>query len=76
MNESERNATPSTPDKVGELVPFNDWLKVMKKSRTTGWNYRKRGAISTVEVFGRLYVSRAEIALFESRAAAGEFATT
>ncbi len=48
----------------------------MKKSRTTGWNYRKRGAISTVEVFGRLYVSRAEIALFESRAAAGEFATT
>ncbi len=60
--------------KAGELVPFEDWLASIGKSRSTGWNYRKRKAIEVLNVFGSLYITREEIARFEARAKAGEFA--
>jgi hypothetical protein len=68
------NGSGETKPRVGDLVPFDDWLKSIRKSRVTGWNYRRRGMISVVNVLGRLYVTRSEIARFESRATSGEFA--
>ena len=58
----------------GELVPFGRWLASMGKTRATGWNYRKKGVVKCVNVFGSVYITRREIQRFEARAAAGEFA--
>ncbi len=56
------------------LHDFNQWLSSLNKTRGTGWRWRKRGLIQTVDIFGRVYVSGDEIAKFEARATAGEFA--
>ncbi len=57
----------------GTLVSFDGWLESLDKTRTTGWRWRKEGLIKTVNIFGKLYISRDEIARFERRALAGEF---
>ena len=57
-----------------ELIPFNRWLRSIGKSRVTGWNWRKQGIVRVTNVFGRIYISRTEIARFEQRATSGEFA--
>lgn len=61
---------------AGDLVCFYNWLKSINKTRGTGWNYRRRGWIETINIAGSLYISREEIARFEKRAKAGEFACT
>ena len=57
----------------GNLVSFYGWLESLDKTRTTGWRWRKDGLIKTVNIFGKLYITRDEIAKFERRAMAGEF---
>src|SRR5438552_9919918 len=57
-----------------QLIPFNRWLRSIGKSRVTGWNWRKQGIVKTTNIFGRIYISRTEIARFEARATSGEFA--
>lgn len=61
---------------VSDLVAYDRWLTEIGISHTSGWRFRKRGAIKAVLLYGRLYVSRGAIAEFERRAAAGEFART
>jgi hypothetical protein len=58
---------------IGDLVPFDKWLKSIGRGRVTGWNWRKSGAVKAINIFGRVYITRAEIARFEARAAGGEF---
>jgi hypothetical protein len=58
---------------ASNLVAFDRWLKDIGKTPATGWRWRTRGWIDTVNICGRLYVSRQEINRFEQRAAAGEF---
>ena len=67
------NENDSAPG-VGGLVCFDDWLRSINRSRVSGWNYRQRKWVETINIAGRIYISRAEIARFEQRAAAGEFA--
>ena len=55
------------------LVSFDSWLRGIDKTRVTGFRYRKAGLIETVNIFGRLYVTRDAVANFERRALAGEF---
>jgi hypothetical protein len=43
-------------------------------SAVTLWRYRKKGMLTTVNICGRQYILRAQIARFNERAAAGEFA--
>lgn len=43
-------------------------------SSATLWRYRKKGFLHTVNICGRHYVLRSEIARFNRRAIAGEFA--
>ena len=62
-------ATPTS-----SLVSFEKWLGEISKTSATGWRWRKRKWIETVNICGRLYVSRDAIAEFERRAAAGDFA--
>jgi hypothetical protein len=58
---------------VSNLFAFDRWLKDIDRTPATGWRWRKRGWINTINVSGRLYISRDEINRFETRAAAGEF---
>src|SRR5438128_1019089 len=59
---------------MSNLVPFDGWLKALSLDRSTGYRYRQRGILKVVNVFGRLYITRDEVARFEKRAISGEFA--
>jgi hypothetical protein len=56
-----------------DLVPFETWLTSLGLDRSTGYRYRQRGILTTVNIFGRLYITRDEIARFKKRALPGEF---
>lgn len=64
----------SPTNSIAGLIPFDDWLKALGKDRSTGYRYRKRGDVTTVNIYGRLYITPEEITRFAARAAAGEFA--
>lgn len=44
-------------------------------SEVTIWRYRKKGWLKTHNIAGRQYISRAEVAEFNRRMKAGEFAS-
>jgi hypothetical protein len=67
-------APHETPNTAGNLVAYERYLEEIDKTKTTGWRMRQRGWIETINICGRIYVTRAAIAEFERRAAAGEFA--
>lgn len=67
-------ATKRTPNPISDLVPFDEWLASLGRSKASGWRYRKQNLIPTANLMGRIFVSRAAIAEFERRALAGEFA--
>jgi hypothetical protein len=58
---------------TANLILFALWLRSIPLTSTTGWRYRQRGWISTVNLCGRVFVTKDEIARFERRAIAGEF---
>ena len=64
----------NTNENTPKLISFNKWLADMGITNTTGWRWRKRGIIKTVNIYGRLYVSTDATAEFYRRAEAGEFA--
>lgn len=59
---------------VSDLVAFDKWVSELGISATTAWRWRRKGFLTTVQILGRNYISRAEIAAFEQRASAGEYA--
>jgi hypothetical protein len=61
-------------ESVPRLISFNKFLEDLNLTSTTGWRWRKRGVIQTVNIYGRLYVSQDAIVDFHRRATAGEFA--
>jgi hypothetical protein len=63
----------SAATRASDLVAYDEWLNQLKITHATGWRWRKRGWIPTVNICGRVYISRTAIAEFERRAAAGEF---
>jgi hypothetical protein len=67
------NAQKSKVTGAGNLTSFDAYLDSINKTRCTGWRWRTQGIIQTVNVFGKLYITREEIARFEARAIAGEF---
>jgi len=73
MNDQETTNGDAIPSGV-TLVPWEKWMKDMDISRATAYRHRIAGRITTISIFGKRYVSRAEIARFEERANAGEFA--
>lgn len=72
MNAS--HAMQSNGADPSQLFSFDSWLRGRGLTRVTGYRYRKQGLIKTINIFGRLYVTRGEIKNFERRAIAGEFA--
>jgi predicted site-specific integrase-resolvase len=66
--------THAPASNTSNLVAFDQWLASIGLTRTTGYRYRRQGLLNTVNIFGRLYITREEIARFEQRALNGEFA--
>ena len=54
------HGTPSNTDPCN-LFSFDEFLRGRNLTRTTGYRYRKDGLLRTVNIFGRLYISREEI---------------
>ena len=57
-----------------KIIPFKQWFTGMGVTRITAWRWRKKGLIKPVNIHSKLYVHEDEIARFEARALAGEFA--
>ena len=68
-----QRASPNESQPTSNLFPFDLWLRSIDKTSATGWRWRQRGWIDTINICGRVYVSRGEIRRFEERAANGEF---
>jgi predicted site-specific integrase-resolvase len=57
-----------------ELIALEKWLEEIGRTPTTAWRWRRKGFLKVVNICGRLYVSRDEIARFMTHAESGEFA--
>jgi hypothetical protein len=64
----EISGAPASP-----IVLFGLFLESLGVTPPTGWRWRKLGWINTINIAGRVYVSRDEINRFQQRAASGEF---
>jgi hypothetical protein len=72
---TQESATISVQPSASNVVPFHGWLEEMGRTRATGHRWRKEHPwLKTINIFGKLYISRAMIAEFERRAVAGELA--
>jgi predicted site-specific integrase-resolvase len=56
------------------MMSLDKFIEQTGLSAFTLWRYRKKGMLTTVNICGRQYVLRAEIARFSQRGAAEEFA--
>jgi hypothetical protein len=65
------SAAPASP-----IILFGLFLDSLGVTPPTGWRWRKLGWINTLNIAGRVYVSREEIHRFQQRAASGEFSKT
>lgn len=55
-------------------IALNKFIEQSGFSAVTVWRYRRAGWLNTLNICGRHYLTRSEIARFNARAAAGEFA--
>lgn len=63
--------TATTPE--SNLIPLKNWVRAMGISSPTAWRWRKAGMFTTINIRGKLYVTKEIIAEFETKAAAGAF---
>lgn len=80
--EQESGPVVSYPNDMNEITvnsknglkAWSKWLQSVGIDPVTGWRWRRRGWIMPLNIAGRLYVTDDAVAVFEQRAAAGEFA--
>jgi hypothetical protein len=56
------------------MMSLDKFIEQTGLSTVTVWRYRKKGMLTTVNICGRQYILRSEIARFNQRAVTGEFA--
>ena len=69
MNNHARPSIDSEPP-----LALDKFIDQSGLSAVTVWRYRRAGWLNTLNICGRHYLTRAEIARFNTRAATGEFA--
>jgi len=69
MNNHARPSIDSEPP-----LALDKFIEQSGLSAVTVWRYRRAGWLNTLNICGRHYLTRSEIARFNERAAAGEFA--
>jgi hypothetical protein len=75
--ESNRHETALNSPLGGDSQPpmaLSQFIEQSALSPTTVWRFRKKGFLRTINICGRHYVLRSEIARFNARALTGEFA--
>jgi len=77
MHDSHQHPDQKTHDETpaGDLVAFDCYRRSVGRSKTTFWRYRKSGWLHTVNILGRLYITRQAIQAFEAAAQRGELAS-
>jgi hypothetical protein len=61
-------------NRAGAVICLAKWLEQIGVTPCTGWRWRKRGWLKTVNIAGRQYLTQSAIDEFNRRAVAGEFA--
>ena len=72
-NDHETKRSPNTFLDSEPLMALDKFIEQTGLSPVTIWRFRKKKFLETVNICGRHYVLRSEIARFNSRALAGEF---
>lgn len=67
-------ATTTTPEAVAGITSLSVYRRQLGVSKTTLWRYRRNGWLETINVLGKLYVTRKAIAQFEAMLCSGELA--
>jgi hypothetical protein len=68
------SATQTTPEAVAGITSLSVYRRQFGVSKTTLWRYRRNGWLKTINVLGKLYVTRESIAEFEAMMRSGELA--
>ena len=58
----------------GGMISLSTWLLTVGVTACTGWRWRKKGWLKTINICGRQYLTQEAIDEFTRRAAAGDFA--
>lgn len=64
------NAIPT----ASAVISLSRWLAQVGITPVTGWRWRKKGWLKTVNIAGRQYLTQEAIEEFNRRATAGDFA--
>jgi hypothetical protein len=70
MNSPSSISLPS----VARVISLSKWLQEVGVTPCTGWRWRQKGWLKTINIAGRQYLTQEAIEEFQRRAAAGEFA--
>lgn len=65
---------PNAEFLAGGLVALDNYRRSVGRSKTTFWRYRRQGWLPTMNILGRLYVTREAIDKFEAAVADGQLA--
>ena len=55
------------------VISLSKWLAQVGVTHITGWRWRRKGWLKTVNIAGRQYLTQEAIDEFHRRAVAGEF---
>ena len=66
--------TQPTPQAIAGITSLSVYRRQLGVSKTTMWRYRRNGWLKTINVLGKLYVTRQAIAEFEAMLCSGELA--
>ena len=58
----------------GAVISLSKWLAQVGVTPITGWRWRRKGWLKTVNIAGRQYLTQEAIDEFHRRAVSGEFA--
>jgi hypothetical protein len=72
MSDSPVNTSPALD--AEPPISLDKFIEQSGFSAVTIWRYRRAGWLNTLNICGRHYLTRSEIARFNARAASGEFA--
>ena len=66
--------TQPTPQAIAGITSLSVYRRQLGVSKTTLWRYRRNGWLKTINVLGKLYITRESIAKFEAMMRSGELA--
>ena len=66
--------TQTNPELASGVKSLSTYRRELGRSKTTLWRYRRNGWLKTINVLGKLYVTRESIAEFEAMMRSGELA--